>query len=198
MSTEANNCSFTNCSGTSCTLSCAANVLFHADPTDFGAYNGQEWFAFLEVEDRYAAYDFETSPGNEVQTLRAITVGTAINYGALEPAANTGASNATTTIANLGNVAIDIEVVGTDLTDGNQSIIPANQQRFSTSTFTYSSCVTCAQLSSTTPAETGLLLLKPANSTPPVAATVYWGIAVPFGTLGRTHSGTNVFTPIDP
>jgi hypothetical protein len=198
MTTEAGSCSFVNCSGNSCTLSCATNMLFHTDPTDFGIYDGQEWFAFLEVEDQGAGYDFESSPGNEVQTTRAITVDSLINYGALEPLADTGSINPTTTITNLGNVALDIEVIGTDLFDGVSSVIPASEQRFSTSTFTYSGCVTCAQLSSSTPAEAGLNLSKPANITPPVEADVYWGIAVPFGINSTPHSGTNVFTPIDP
>jgi hypothetical protein len=198
MSTEAGNCSFTNCSGSSCVLSCSANVFFHADPTDFGTYSGQEWFAFLEAEDVGGGFGFNSSPGVELGTMRAITVDSLINYGALEALGDTGSVNPTTTVTNLGNVEIDIEVEGTDLTDGLSSTIPATQQKFSTSTFTYSGCISCAQISSSSPVEAGLLLTKPANITPPVAADVYWGIAVPFGISSTPHSGTNLFTPISP
>jgi hypothetical protein len=197
-STGTGGCVFSNCSGNSCLLTCSANVFFHADPTDFGTYAGQEWFAFLEAEDASGGYGFNTSPGVELATLRAITVDAQINYGSLEPSTDTGAVNPTSTVRNLGNVAIDVEVEGTDLTNAFTSIIPAAQQKFSTSTFTYTGCVSCIQLSSTTPSEAGLNLAKPANITPPVEAPVYWGIAVPFGISGTAHTGTNLFTPIDP
>lgn len=198
MSTEAGSCSFTNCSGSSCVLSCSANVFFHADPTDFGTYSGQEWFAFMEVEDAGAAYSFNSSPGIELGTMRAITVGSLINYGAIEAAGDTGASNSTTTVTNQGNVEIDVEIEGTDLTDGFSSTIPVAQQKFSTSTFSYGACVSCLNLSSSTPLSAGLILTKPANITPPVEADVYWGIAVPFGINAAPHSGTNIFTPVSP
>ncbi|MBY0310038.1 DUF2341 domain-containing protein [Patescibacteria group bacterium] len=198
VSTESGGCSFTSCSGSSCVLQCTAHFFFHTDPTDFGAFDGQEWFAFLEAEDLSAGYGFTSSPGVEVGTMRAISVNSLINYGALEPTTNTGSTNPTTTVTNLGNVALDVEVEGTDLTDGLSSIIPANQQKFSTSSFSYSGCVSCGQLSSSTAVEAGLNLTKPANVTPPVVADVYWGIAVPFGINSAPHSGTNLFTPVDP
>jgi hypothetical protein len=68
-------CSFTNCSGNSCEVSCAADMYFHTDPTDPGSnFEGQEWLAFLEVEDLSAGYDFDTSLGQDVLTLPAIAV----------------------------------------------------------------------------------------------------------------------------
>jgi hypothetical protein len=198
MTTENGGCSFTNCAGASCELQCTAPFAFHTDATDFGTFAGQEWFTFVEVEDLGGAYGFSTSLGNEVGTLRAITVDSGINYGALEPASDTGNLNPTTTVTNLGNVAVDVEVEGTDLTDSFSSVIPSSQQKFSTSTFTYAGCVTCVQLSSSTPAAAGLNLFKPTAVTPPVAAPVYWGIAVPFGISSTPHSGTNIFTPVEP
>ncbi len=198
LSTETGGCSFSSCSGNSCQLTCTAHVYFHADPTDFGTYDGQEWFAFIEAEDQGGGYGFNSSPGIELATLRAISVDALINYGALEPTTDTGGVNSTTTVRNLGNVALDVEVEGTDLSDGQSSIIPVTQQKFSTSTFTYTGCVSCAQLSSSTPVAAGLNLSKPANITPPVAADVFWGIAVPFGINSAPHSGTNIFTPVDP
>jgi len=52
-------CSFTNCSGTSCTLLCSAPFAFHADPTDNDG--AQEWFAFVEVSDLASGVGFDTS-----------------------------------------------------------------------------------------------------------------------------------------
>ncbi len=191
-------CNFTNCSGSTCTLECRADIFFHADPTDDGAYAGEEWLAYLEVNDVSGGYDFASALGVELLTLRALTVDNGINYGALEPANNTGAYNATTTIANTGNVAFDIEVAGTDLSDGSSSVIPATEQRFATSTFNYAACVSCASLSSTTPVELAVNLAKPTAPSPLPETPIYWGIAVPLGIRSAPHSGINVFTPISP
>ena len=192
-------CTFTNCSGNSCTASCYADMFFHADPTDAGSqYAGQDWFAFMEVEDTAAGYDFDTTPGVALSTLRAIEVNSAIAYASIAVSSNTGASNASTSVENEGNVAINLEVEGTDMSDGFSSVIPANQQKFATSTFTYSTCTSCASLSNTVPFELDVDLTKPTTASPPVADSIYWGIAVPYGTNSVPHSGINVFTPVSP
>lgn len=195
-------CSFTACAGNSCTVECRADIFFHADPTDTGsAFDGEHWLALIEVEDAQAGYDFGSTPapGIELTTLRAIDVSGAINYGALAVNTDTGAFNASTSVINQGNVEVDLEVTGTDLSDGASSFIPANQQKFSTSTFTYSACgATCDLLSSTTPVQLDVELTKPAIDTPPIADDVYWGIAIPFGINSAAHQGINVFTPVSP
>lgn len=195
-----NSCSFTNCSGNTCTVSCRADIFFHADATDLGSDNeGEEWLAFIEVEDASEGYDFASAPGVELNTLRAIDVFGAIDYGALEVNSNTGSVNASTTIENLGNVEVDIDVQGTDLTDGLSSFIPAEQQKFATTTFNYSGCgSSCTLLSSSSAVVLDVDLTKPTNVTPPVADEVYWGIEIPFGVNSAPHQGFNVFTPISP
>ncbi len=190
-------CSFTNCSGNNCTLNCRADIYFHADPTDVGTYSGEEWLAYLEVEDSGGGYDFASAPGIELQTIRALTVDNGINYGSLSASSTTETYNATTTVSNIGNVPFDIEVQGTDLTDGGSSVIPASQQKFATSTFSYTACATCSLLSSSTPVELAVNLPKPINLTLP-NAPVYWGIAIPLGINSAPHSGINVFTPVSP
>jgi len=172
--------------------------VFHADPTDFGTYEGQEWLAYAEVEDASAAYDFASAPGVELATLRALSVDSLINYGTLEVTGDTGSFNPTTTITNLGNSVINIDVEGTDLSDGGESSIPAEQQKFATSTFSYSACVACVTLSSSSPVTLAINLSKPSTISPPVESDVYWGIAVPYGTNSAPHSGINLFTAIGP
>ena len=199
VSNTPSSCEFTSCSGNSCEVQCRADIFFHADPTDIGTYDGQEWLAFIEVEDASGGYDFASAIGVELSTLRAIDVSGAIDYGALEVNADTGSVNASTSVSNLGNVAADLEVTGTDLTDGFNSLIPANQQKFSTSTFTYSACgASCSLLSSTTPVQIDVELGKPVADTPPIEDDVYWGIAIPFGVNSVPHQGINVFTPVSP
>jgi hypothetical protein len=84
------------------------------------------------------------------------------------------------------------------LSDGLSSTIPANQQKFATSTFNYSGCAGCELLSSSSPVQINVDLSKPAVDTPPVSDDVFWGIAVPFGVNSVAHSGINVFTPVSP
>ena len=195
--TASSSCSIGSCVGNTCTLSCRSDLYFNADATDVGAqYEGQIWSAYLEVRDAGGGYDFESAIDQELVTLRALTVDAAINYGALAVSANTGAFNPTTTVTNIGNIPFNIELLGTDLSDGAASRIPANQQKFATSSFTYSSCIVCSVVSSTTPVTLALGLPKPTVPNPPVTAPVYWGIQVPTGVRSAAHSGTNVFTPV--
>ncbi len=192
ISTTTSQCNFTNCSGNSCDLVCYSDIFFHADPTDAGTYVGQDWYAFMEVEDQQGGYGFETSADIDLITLRALTVLNNISYGSLEVNNDTGSFNPTTTIQNIGNDAIDIEVDGTNLTDGGTSQIPSTQQLFATTTFTYSTCVVCLSVPTTTPVGIEVDLSKPLASTPPVTDVVYWGIAIPFGTASNPHQGTNI------
>ena len=186
-------CSFVNCSGNTCELSCYADFFYHANPTDV---SGGGWFAFLEVEDSAGGYDFDTSLEVDVGTLRAFDVTESINYGALAPESNTGSFNATTSVRNLGNDAIDVLVEGTDLSDGFSSTIPVDQQKLATSSFSYLGCVSCATLStSTVPVEVDLD--KPTTLVPPVEDTIYWGIAIPFGINSAPHTGSNTFYATD-
>lgn len=200
ISTTANSkCDFISCAGNTCTVSCSADIYFHADPTDSGTYVGQEWMAFIEVEDLYGGYGFNSALGVELSTLRAIDTVGSINYGALAVNSDTGSYNASTSILNQGNVEVNIEIQGTDLTDGASSFIPASYQKFATSTFTYSACgASCELLSSTTPVAIDVELGKPIIDNPPIEDDVFWGIQIPIGVNSTAHQGINVFTPISP
>ena len=188
-------CTFTNCAGNSCVVSCYADIYYHADPTDAAPYEGEEWLAYLEVEDQAGGTDLASAPGVELLTLRALDVTNTINYGSLEVANDTGSTNATTTIENQGNDAIDVQIVGSDLSDGDTSTIDADQQIFATSTFTYSTCTDCTTLA-TTSINYEVDLSKPTTTTPATLDDLYWGIAIPFGTASNPHSGNNTFYAI--
>lgn len=188
------NCSLTNCSGNSCTLSCYADFYFHAEPTF--SDGGEFWQAFLEAEDTQGGTGYNTSPSIDVFELAALAADGTINYGALEVASTTGTYNPTTTVQNYGNVPIDINVQGTNLSDGIASEIPAEQQLFATSTFDYSVCPVdeqCTELSTTTITNYELDLGKPTATSTPVEDYVYWGIEIPFGVAAHSYSGVNTF-----
>ncbi len=195
ISTTTSQCSFIDCAGNSCTLSCSADIYYHADPTDDGTFEGQEWLAYMEVSDVAGGNDFGSANGVELLSLRALDVENSINYGSLEVDDDTGAYNASTTIENLGNASIDVEISGTNLSDGASSVIPANQQIFATSTFTYNSCVYCQTLSTST-VNYEVDITKPTAPTPYVTDVIYWGIEIPFGAASNPHSGNNTFSAI--
>jgi len=186
-------CSFTNCSGTSCSLICTAPFAFHTDATD--SDGAEEWFAFMEVSDQSGSVTFGSSVGVELLTMRALDVENAIAYGSVDINEDTGSVNPSVNLVNIGNEPIDVLIAGTDMTDSIASVIPAAQQLFSTSTFTYSSCVTCETLSVIgTTVEVDLP--KALSATPAVIDQIFWGIAVPFGTASNPHTGVNTFTAI--
>ena len=189
-------CTFSNCAGDSCDVTCSADIYYHADPTDAGDYGGETWRALLRVEDTGSAIATATAPSVDLMTLRALDVNSSIDYGALEVGSDTNLYNATTTIENIGNDSLDISVEGSDLTDGGSSQIPATYQKFATSSFPYSACTYCSTLSGT-PLNYKVDLTKPTSTTPSVTDEIFWGIAIPFGVSGAPHQGTNVFYAID-
>jgi hypothetical protein len=169
-------------------------LYYHADATDASPYIGENWLGLIEVRDSTGAIDIESVPaGVEVLSLRALSVTNAITYGSLAVSSTSGSFNPTTTIRNLGNNPIDVNVGGTDLFDGSSSRIPAREQKYSTSTFTYTGCPSCSLLSSTTPTHLEVDLAKPTSNASPVTDIVYWGIAIPFGVASNPHSGANTF-----
>lgn len=187
-------CAFSSCAGNSCTVTCSADFYYLADPTDVGSpFAGQTWESFIEVSDASNGIGVGNASSKEVVTLHALSVNSAISYGSLAVSSTTGSFNPTTTIRNIGNDPIDISLQGTNLTDGLSSTIPTSEQKFSTTTFTYSSCTTCRAMSTTTISNYKVDLAKPTSIAAPITDIVYWGIAIPNGVASRAHSGTNIF-----
>lgn len=184
-------CPLINCSGNSCEVNCSVDIAFFAEPTDFGTYADEHWEAYLYVVDLTNNIATSTSVPVDLRTLWAIaaTTGT-IEYGTLGVGEDTGSANATTSLQNTGNDAIDVQLIGTDLQAPGSSI-PVSNQKVATSSFTYSSCVICSALSGV--ATTFEVDLVKPTSTEPVTDTLYWGIYVPVGTGGVTHYGENTF-----
>ncbi len=189
-------CPFENCSGTTCQVTCTADLHYFAEPTDDGsAFEGESWQARLFILDSTGNEATSTSEGVDLLTLRAMSViSGSISYGTLGLAEDTGSSNAVATVQNTGNVGIDLTVEGTDMTAGS-SVIPAGNQLFATSTFTYSSCVICSALSGS-PSPLDLDLGKPTSTSSAVTDDIYWGVYIPSGVAGTAHYGVTEFYPI--
>ncbi|MDO8469698.1 MAG: DUF2341 domain-containing protein [bacterium] len=143
-------CPLSSCSGNSCTATCTTKLQYFTESTDdYGAYTQEDWRASVSgVDVGGLAGTATTSSGIELNSLLALDVTSSIDYGTLDANADTGSSNRKTTVVNTGNIPIDPDVSGTNLTSGAYSIT-AGQQKFSSSTFTYSSCTTCTALATT-------------------------------------------------
>lgn len=140
------------------------------------------------------AYDTGTAGENhvevEIDMLAALNVTSSINYGSLNANQNTGATNQSTIISPTGNVGLDVEISGTNMINGANTI-PVGNQRYSTSTFTYPSGTAL----SSSPANVEVNIPKPTPSLIPFAS-VYWGLGTPAIIAAGTYSGTNYITGV--
>ena len=194
--------------------SCTFPLWFLADPTDAGpetptAFANDVWTAAVAgVDDQNASGSLATTTNSvELISFSAIDILAAnIAYPGTAPGDDTGATNATSTALNVGNTGLDQEVQGTSMCGtysptttcpvSATSTIPADQQQFASSTFSYGAAFALT-LSSTTDTELELDILK-TTSTAQVnfqTGTTYWGIAVPVAiTVAGNYTGLNTFT----
>jgi Domain of unknown function (DUF2341) len=186
-------CSFSNCSGNSCTLSCVAPIQYFADPTDTDP--SQNWLARIQVRDTTNKADVDTSFAVELNTLYALNVTTgAINFNSIYVGQNSGSTVATSTVQNTGNTGIDIRVSGTHLTDGS-NLIDVGKLKYATTTFEYGSCSICQFLTGS-PVDVDVNIPKSTATTTQSTSTVYWGIDIPTGTRATLHTGVNTFIAV--
>ena len=186
------NCVPSGGSGSSETYTCDFAVQYYADPTDAGStYSAQNWTCTMTPADA-AGNGTWASDTIEMNTLSAlsITSGDPVNYGSVDPNADTGASNQSVTVRNTGNHDMDPELSGTNLVNGGETIL-VSQQKYSATAFTYSSGGTVL-----TGTDTGLniTLPQPTAGTVPVEDTILWGIGIPLGTAPGTYTGTTTLT----
>lgn len=191
---------------------CDFPLWFVADPTDAGpntpaALAAQNWSAAVTGTDDDAATGVLATTSSPVEMISATYIGildNAIAYAPTEPGFDTGGTNATSVAQNLGNTGLDQQVQGDDMcgtyttltpcSPNPTSTIPADQQEFATTTFTYGAG---NNLSSTTAQEAELNVAKTTSTSTPNTGTTYWGIAVPIAiTLAGNYTGLNTFTAV--
>lgn len=188
-------------SGGSCTgnsdatanYSCTVSVQYHADPTIASTqYDAQNWLATVNAIDDDAASDNdEVAAGVEMYTLNAQDVTAAINYGSLDVGQSNDPLDQTTVVTNRGNIGLDQEVSGTDLTDVDS--IDVSYQKYALATSTAYASGTAL---STSPTETELNCAKTTVTASPATATIWWGIEIPAGIAPGTYSGSNTLSGI--
>lgn len=187
-------CVKSNCSGNSCDFTCTAKIQYFADPTDSGTFSAENWLGEITATDIAGTTGVSTTAsGVELNTLFSLNVTSALNFGSLSPGGDSGTVNQVATTTNTGNAAIDAELSGENMVFGANTITVGNE-KYATSTFTYSSCTICTALT-TTPTRYELDLPKP-TSTASVEDTVFWGLGVPNGNPPGSYTGTSTFTGI--
>jgi|GEM_PF-1732106 len=187
------NCVISNCVGAVASVVCTVPLAYYTDSTDpatgspRSAYN---WLAKITAYDNGSpslASSTISGTGVEVISLNALDVlENAIPYGTVKSGQNTGTTNATTTIDNIGNTPLNTNVIGTDM--NGPAVIGANNQKFNPlANFDYNSAGTT--LASTTLQSAAINVNKVTGTD--LTSPIYWGIAVPGGRPSGTYSGLN-------
>ncbi len=193
-------CDLSSCSGSTCIATCTVAMQFHTDPTVSGTtYASEYWLGWVNATDAGNLSNNAFSPSSltEVNTLVALDITTSsISYGTLTVNQNTGSSNQTITVKNVGNVPINGEISGTSLCPdypicAGDKILPGNQE-YSLSPFTYGAGTDLTGSAVTVNFD----LPKPTTSPSNSSDYLYWGIAIPtLSTLGlyngQKHTACN-------
>jgi hypothetical protein len=193
---------------------CDFPLWFLADPSDNGvntptAFEQSVWTAGLAAsDDDFATGTMATtSISVELNSLAGIDIADAnIAFGEVIPGANVNLT-ATSVAQNVGNTGLDQLVQGESMCDpifspgscanSATSTIPASEQQFSSTSLQLYNSALATALSSTTPAEVELDIIKTTSTTSPAFGTTYWGIAVPASiTLAGDYQGLNTFSAV--
>jgi len=186
-----------SCSGAGdndATYTCSFNVYYFAEPTDEGSPNASDtWQAWVQATDNGSLTGSNTNSSQsiELNTFQALDVSSTLSYGSMAPGDTSSTLNKTVTITNTGNSSIDIEISGTDMSKGNNTIA-VNKQKYSISAGTiYDNGTSLSE----TPTKVVIDLTKPI-STAPITATFYWGVAIPEGIAYGSYTGTQTYTAV--
>ncbi len=178
----------------SASYNCTAFLKYYADPTDSNTpYTGQSWKnTFKAVDNNSLTDSLEISTGVTLNSLLAMDIGSSLAYGNVSAGQTIDPLNKLTLITATGNVGLDQEVSGTDMSDGQSHTIGVNYQKYALATSTsYSSGISL----STSPTEAELNCTK-TNSDVGATKPTYWGISIPVGTFAGSYSGTNTITAV--
>lgn len=179
--------SCTGATDASATYTCTVSIAHYADPTDASTiYSAENWLTTVTATDDDAAADSLAGTGVEVESLTAMEITESIAYGSLSVGQKNDPLDKTTTITNTGNVGLDQELSGTNMTSGGDSILVQYQK--------YALAVSTAYASGTslsgTPTSSLINIPKTTTGTNTTGNT-WWGLEIPLGTVAGSYAGTN-------
>jgi len=180
---------------TSASYTCTASVQYYANPTTAGTDHADyTWRDTLKATDDDAAnHNYETSATIEMETFLGLKITGSIDYGNISAGNNSGTLDQTTTTTATGNLSIDQEVSGTDMTDGGEGTIEVENQEYDLSVDT--SYGSGTDLTDSAVTITDFNCAK-TTSSGQGTKTTYWGIAIPEGIPAGEYSGTNTVSAV--
>ena len=181
------------CTGTgdaSANYTCTVALQYHSDATDAtSAFPAQNWKNTVNaIDDDTAAHYLEVAAGVELQTKAANAITSSINYGSLNVGQKNDPLDKITTVTNTGNVGIDNEISGTNMTDGGSGVIGVGYQKLALATSTAYASGSVLSVSAT---EYETNVLKTLSSGSPATKNIWWGLEIPTGIPPGTYSGQN-------
>lgn len=175
--------------------SCIVTMQYHADATVADSqYSLETWQSSIKVNDNNSLIDeHELITGVEVLTTVALDVTDTINYGALNIGDKNDPLDIITITTATGNVGVDHELAGTDMTDDGVGVIEVEYQRHSLSSGTaYTSGISLTSILT----EYEINVPKTLSSTAPATKNTWWGLEVPIGIVPGIYTGINTVTVV--
>jgi hypothetical protein len=176
-------------------------MVYYADATDAGTYNGSNWILDVTPADNAGAASANITKNNiVVASLTGIDVTqTSISYGAMALGTDTDTQtpkDQTTEVANKGNRQIDAEVKSSAATAMTCTIgtVPLTDEGYTL----VSNSTVFASLTSITASYVQLtgFAQNPTTDGTKSAKNIYWGMALPSTGVGGSCSGTLAFTSV--
>jgi len=198
---SAASCATSSCASNDCVATCSYNVQFYADPTDTGKYasssgwTSQSWVAWIKAIDASNASSSATNSSQtvDINTLPAVIVTNSITYDSLSPEQNMANLTKEVIATTTGNIPIDLQIKGDDMTGVPAGTITITNQRYATSSVLWDSGNTASSTYQNFEVDLGKPTSHPSTSTD----IIYWGWAVPSGTPVGTYTGTDYFNPVE-
>lgn len=158
--------------------SCSFEVYYYA--------NNGTWRANISVNDSYSYSDSNLTSDTTINALYALNVTDVIDYGNLS--VTDTSENIAATITNLGNLAINVSVLGYGTTEGDGvglvcehgSNISVENQRFSGIVATWEN----KELLGSTNKDVNITIAKQTELLTPITAETYWQLYVPPNPFG--------------
>lgn len=185
--TISNNCDGTTDSNAS--YACLVDIQYHADPTDNNTvFEIENWLTTINaIDDNAASNNTQITSGVELLSLVGYEVTSSIDFGSIDAGNNSGVLDNILTTQATGNVGLDQELSGTDLSSGLDTIVVTSQRYSLTASTVFASGI---QLTGGN-VETELNVLKTTITNTPEEGDTYFGIEIPVGTLAGVYTGTN-------
>jgi len=177
----------TNISLYTVTVNCSFTVEYYANPSN--------WTCKIYANDSTANSASNSTDNITINTLRALDAEANINFGALAPGV-TSASDVNNTVTNCGNVALDLNLNGTNLTNVSASVanITVSYVKYNVTYPGSDYTVNMTSLSASS-IYANFSLVKRTTTTS--TNKTYWKIAIPSSIENLIYSGTITFTAVE-